>query len=405
MVLGRMFPSDIRVEKEAKTLQKCGHQLYLLCMKAPDLPNYEIYDGIRVTRADFDHRIPLVRSLLYFKNTMLFRNNLTIRQIRRFIADNAIDVLHIHDLPLVKSGIIAAETAKIPIIADFHENYPATMQYYLNSRTGLRFRVKRFLNGFQRWKSYEIQCANKVDHIIVVIEEAKTRLMEYGIPEEKVTVVSNTEEIVPFLSYEMDSDILNKYANRFVIAYIGGFGHHRGLDTVLKSLPKLLGKISNLSILLVGAGHNQAELEQLACDLKIPESVVFTGWQPFPLVPSYIEVSDICIIPHHSTPGNNATIPHKLFQYMLMKKPVIVSSCKPLARIIDETGAGLVFRAGNSDDFAAKCFELLNPVKRKRMGENGKAAVLAKYNWEVTGRSLSSLYQSYKKKRNSPNSI
>ena len=78
---------------------------------------------------------------------------------------------------------------------------------------------------------------------------------------------------------------------------------------------------------------------------------------------------------------------------MLMKKPVVVSNCKLLARIIRETQAGLVFESGNSDDFARVCLELLDAEKRKQLGENGGRAVLEKYNWEETGKALIEVYE------------
>jgi glycosyltransferase involved in cell wall biosynthesis len=270
------------------------------------------------------------------------------------------------------------------------------VQIYL---TNASFKSK-FLNGLKRWKKYENDCLNRVEHIIVVVDEAKERVInDYGISESKVTIVSNTEDVDFFENLKLDPNLIDSYKDYFVITYVGGFGPHRGLDVPVKAMPILKEKIPNVRLLLVGEGGNRAELERLASDLGVSQSVEFTGWQHFDLMPSYISLSDICLVPHHSNPHTDSTIPHKIFQYMLMGKPVVVSTCKPLARIVNETQAGLVFESGNSDDFARVCLELLDADKRKQFGENGRQAVLTKYNWENTGEDLIKVYENIRNTR------
>ena len=339
MILNHIFPPDIRVEKEARTLIKAGHEVHLLCMKTPNLPDDDVYDGIKLRRRSFYPGLPLLREFNILMNRITFKNRKSISQIEKFVDEDSIDALHIHDLPMVKSALIASKRKNIPVVADLHENYPAAIQLFLFNRG---FKAK-FLNGTERWKRYENYCLKRVKHVIVVVDEAKERVInDYGVPAEKVTVVSNTEDIDFFEGFALDQSLIDSYKNYFVITYVGGFGLHRGLDVPIKAIPILKEKIPNIRLLLIGNHGNKAELERLASNLGVSQNVVFTGWQPFDLIPSYISLSDICLVPHHSNPHTDSTIPHKIFQYMLMKKPVVVSSCKPLARIVNETQSGLV---------------------------------------------------------------
>ena len=390
MILENVFPPDIRVEKEARTLLGAKHEVCLLCMKAPGLPEDDVYEGLKLRRCKFYERASIVGKFNILVRRITFKNHETISQIERFVDENAIDVLHVHDLPMVKSAIISGRRKGIPVVADLHENYPAAMQFYL---TNANFKG-RFLNGQGRWRRYEKYCLKRIEHIIVVVDEAKDRVVNHcNVPEEKVTIVSNTEDIDYFESLGTDQGLIDSYKDYFVITYVGGFGTHRGLAVPIKAMPILAERIPNVKLLLVGGGGNKTELERLASDLGVSQSVEFTGWQPFDLMPSYISLSDICLVPHHSNPHTDSTIPHKIFQYMLMKKPVVVSTCKPLARIINETQAGLVFESGNSDDLARVCLELLDAGKRKQLGENGRRAAMEKYNWEKTGEALVEAYE------------
>jgi glycosyltransferase involved in cell wall biosynthesis len=128
--------------------------------------------------------------------------------------------------------------------------------------------------------------------------------------------------------------------------------------------------------------------------------VEIIGWQPFHKVPSYIEASHIGLVPHHQNPHTDATIPHKLFQYMLMSKPVIVSSCRPLKRIVEETKSGLVFHSGDPKHLAKQIQTLYsNPQLRSDCALHGHEAATHQYNWMAEGAKLTRLYRSLQEQR------
>ncbi|HII03049.1 TPA: glycosyltransferase family 4 protein [Methanosarcinaceae archaeon] len=135
-------------------------------------------------------------------------------------------------------------------------------------------------------------------------------------------------------------------------------------------------------------------MKDLCKQLNIENDVIFTGWVDFSLVPSYIKASDVCLVPHHSNGHTNTTIPYKLFQYMSMEKPIIVTDCPPLKRIVEETGSGLVIPSGDYNKMAEAVVSLYeNPESSKMMGENGKKAVEEKYNWKSEAEKLCALYK------------
>ena len=76
--------------------------------------------------------------------------------------------------------------------------------------------------------------------------------------------------------------------------------------------------------------------------------------------------------------------------------PVLVSSCKPLKRIVEEFDAGLVFDAGSASAFAEQVLWAHNNRKElKTLSENGHSAVQdGRYNWETDAKMLQDLYNS-----------
>ncbi|MCB9207605.1 MAG: glycosyltransferase family 4 protein [Ignavibacteriales bacterium] len=243
----------------------------------------------------------------------------------------------------------------------------------------------------------EIEWCYEFDYLITVIEEAVERYVALGISREKIYVVSNYVNLNTFKINEPDKSIIEKFKNYKTLIYVGGFDSHRGIETAIKAVPEILKKIKDFKLVLVGDGKNIDDLKSLAKNLNIDNSILFEGWQPHTILSSYIYASDICLIPHLKTEHTDNTIPHKLFQYMLLKKPILATDCNPIERILKETNAGRVYKSGDSEDLAEKVVELFNNENElTQFGINGNKAVMDKYNWKETSKDLIRLYEKIK---------
>jgi len=382
-------PNDIRVEKEAGTLISAGHEVHLLLEGAAGQPDEEIWEGMRLLRGV--RMSPAREKFHRYTFNFNFRDGLWRRAITDFIRSRKIDALHVHDLPLVGEAVRVGRAEGIPVVADLHENFPGGLQVWYTS--GLK---KKTIYNFKRWSRYEREILGEVDAVIAVVEESKRRLEGIGIPGEKIYVVPNTAhrkgEQAP-----VDLGILEKYRDRFVISYVGKFSTHRGLDVMIGAMPGLRESVPDVLLLLVGDRNRpymdylKGLVEKLGCG----DVVEMTGWQDFDRIWSYIHASDVCIVPHQRNPHTDTTIPHKIFQYMMLGKPVLVSDCPPLARVIEDSGGGLVFRYDDPADFAAKVRQLRDdPDLRARISAAGREAFIDRYNWESTSGELLRLYDS-----------
>ena len=389
MLLDRYFPPDIRVEKEARSLVKAGHEVFLLSMGRGDLAAEEEVEGIRVIRVSMPQELTR-RVPNYVCVRMIHVHPFWKRALDDVVRKHKVEVIHIHDLPLVKTGLSVAGTCGIPLVADLHENYPEAIRSY--QARGLSRLTKPM--SVMRLKRLERHCVRKSDKVVTVVEQAKNHYInDCGIPADKVCVVMNCEDSGYFCSLPLDCDIVDKYERDFVISYIGGFGIHRGLHTAISSMRHILKEIPQARLLLVGKGAYEVALRQLATSEGVENRVEFVGWQPFSLVPSYVVASDVCLVPHIASGHTNTTIPHKLFQYMAMSKPLVVSSARPLECIVRETGAGLVFPSGDPEALAREVIRLYRDDSLcAEMGRAGKRATEDIYNWEMEGEKLVNLY-------------
>ncbi|PIX15602.1 MAG: hypothetical protein COZ74_00120 [Flavobacteriaceae bacterium CG_4_8_14_3_um_filter_31_8] len=320
-------------------------------------------------------------------------------ELRKVFQKYDIDFLHVHDLPLAGTGFLFKSKVKKKLILDLHENYPEALKTWFLWKKSLFLRAKNFVFMNPKiWAKKEQKYSKKYDIVICVVEEMKQKLISnFSIHSEKLVVVSNHEkkDFVENFNHEIAQNIIKK--DDFSITYVGGFGPHRGLDTVIKAMPKIVKSIPNAKLFLVGKGTKDVEntLKSIANETQVADFVHFVGHRPFKEVSTIMQVSDINIIPHKANDHTNNTIPHKLFQIMMSKSLLLVSSCTPLKRIVEKYDAGVVFEADNENDFSEKVITIFNHKNLfHAKTENALKAVLEEgENWENESLRLLKIYQ------------
>ncbi len=395
MLLNAPYPADMRIRKEAIALLAAGFRVHLLCLRRPKEPEHEVVEDIAITRIfagtnDVELAFwDVVMSLQ--KPHPRFR-----RAISSWVMRHNIKILHVHDLPLVGTALHARTELNIPVISDFHENYPEALRAWFKWKKNPLARLKNtlFMNP-ARWVAIERAAVEKSDHVIAVVEEMKARLIdEYGAAPERITVVSNTEEL-EFLEQPLIRDIYAPLSGKFIVTYSGNIGPHRGVDTVIEAMQYL--RNYPIALAIVGSGRSSVmdKLTRQTKDFGLDGQVHFFGRQPFEKFFSFMSLTDVNVIPHKSNPHTDNTVPHKLFEAMMVGRPVLVSSSAPLKRIVEETKAGVVFDAEDAKDCSEKILKLFhNPDLQRQLADNGvRATVHGSLNWETSQQALIALYR------------
>ncbi|MBE9511797.1 MAG: glycosyltransferase family 4 protein [Bacteroidetes bacterium] len=377
MVLDREFPPDIRVENEIEALSDNGHEIHLACYTRQNRPQFEKKDKLIIHRKKISTFLykSSVAALIFPFYFHFWKNFLS-----KILAKEKFDTIHIHDLPLVGVGIKMKKQFSVSITADLHENWPAYLRIARHTKT----LPGRILSPNKLWVKHEKKILSESDQIIVVADEAKTRLISKGIDATRIKIVSNTLNIKHFTLPEK-----KKENSETILFYAGGIQYHRGLHTVIKALAKTENK--NLKFWILGEGVEKKNLKKLTNTLNLANSVKFFGWKSFDEMIELLSQADIAMIPHIKSDHTDTTIPHKLFQYMFAGVPVIATNCIPIKRVIDETQSGVCY-ASNDDKELAAIFDSISPKDQIILGDNGKKWVIKKYNWENEAKSLNQIY-------------
>jgi glycosyltransferase involved in cell wall biosynthesis len=87
-------------------------------------------------------------------------------------------------------------------------------------------------------------------------------------------------------------------------------------------------------------------------------------------------------------------MPNKMFEYMAAGLPVIASNFPLWKRIVEGSGCGICVDPLKPEEIARAITYLVNHHDlRKEMGENGRKAVLEKFNWEKESKKLIEIYE------------
>jgi len=376
------YPWDIRVEKVVLAMVEAGHSVDLVCRNLGRGPRLERTGKFTIRR--LPALPPFSGPVHGLWNFPFPINPVWIAAIAQSIRETHADLILVRDLPLALTAAVLGKHYRIPVVFDMAENYPAMLEdRLLYTPTGFFGRLARH-PGTARF--IERCTLRLVDHTIVVVEESGDRLIQAGYPRERVTVVGNTPRVDQWDVGDVLQD--DRPGNRRMgLVYLGNLDGIRGLDVSIQAMSLLKKEGQDTALTVIGDGPSMVMLRKMAEDYDVSDRVEFVGRLALndererARVNTIMRQSHIGLIPHFATESCNTTVPNKLFDYMIMGLPVVVSDMKPTARIVHQEDCGEVFKDRDAGDLARCVRALTDPEVRMRKGRNGQQAIRRRYHW------------------------
>jgi glycosyltransferase involved in cell wall biosynthesis len=161
-------------------------------------------------------------------------------------------------------------------------------------------------------------------------------------------------------------------AGTFVVGYAGNFGIAQGLETVLDAAERLRGE--DVRFLLVGEGPRAALLRRERERRRL-DALEVRAAVPVAEVGDLLLGCDALLVPLRAHPALEAFIPSKLYDAMAVGRPAIVAAGGEAARLVRETGCGLVVAPEDGEALAVAVRSLAAERERARdLGRAGRRA-------------------------------
>ena len=197
------------------------------------------------------------------------------------------------------------------------------------------------------------------DSVIAISEGFKRNIMAKGVPEDKISVVSNWIDInaVQPVKKENNSlyDDFGIDRNKYTVVYAGNFGATQGADIVLEVAEKLKD-MADIRFVIFGGGAYFEEAKIRAASLP---NVIIHGLLPQERVPEVYSLGDVALITCKPGTGN-AGMPSKIWSIMACNTPIIASFDidSDLADVLRLSGAGKCVQPGNVEVLAEAIEEM-----------------------------------------------
>ncbi len=191
---------------------------------------------------------------------------------------------------------------------------------------------KFFLNG------------NIFNQVVVQSQNNKKILLENGLRAEKIKFLpvgidEDDTKPVDVNILKKVSDTLNKKEADVTFLYLGALRPIRGFDALIKAFPHVIEKNKNarLVVLARGASDEQCNKIQASLNKNYPDVrfLIVSGWLSREQIWSYIELSDIVVLPFVLVPSD---IPIAVLESLARGKPVVVSPVDGLPELAKNRG-------------------------------------------------------------------
>ena len=291
------------------------------------------------------------------------------------------DILHAHSpvlnaIPALRVG----RRLGIPVayeVRAFWED--AAVDHGTTTEGSLRYRLTRRL---------ETHALRQAQHVFTICEGLRKDIVARGVAAGKVTVIPNAVDIDAFEpGGQPDEALKNRLglAGATVVGFIGSFYAYEGLDLLLDALPALLQRHSDLRLLLVGGGPQDAALKAQAQRLGVTDKVVFTGRVPHVEVQRYYDLIDVLAYPRHSMRLTELVTPLKPLEAMAQGRVLVASDVGGHRELIRHGDTGWLFNAGSAEALGAAVSELLTSRHRwPALRRAGRAFVEGERNWTAS---------------------
>jgi glycosyltransferase involved in cell wall biosynthesis len=187
-----------------------------------------------------------------------------------------------------------------------------------------------------------------------------------------------------------------KLDGRVILLYHGAIDLRRGLGELVEAFSLLEAATqSRLGLVLLGEGSGLAALRQSVARLGLEDAVRWVPSVPHERVPLFVAAGDVGVIPLPDLDIWRTSSPIKLFEYLAMKKPVVVTDIEAHHAVLGARPHA-IYSHGSSALSLANALERLAAMSREAIGmagEDGRDLVIESYTWTAQASRLSAFLE------------
>lgn len=214
------------------------------------------------------------------------------------------------------------------------------------------------------------------DHVITISEGIRRVLLDEGLAPQRVTCVRSAVDAAPYLIPVDRTAFRREFSlpeQAIVIGMVAQLIPRKGHRYLIEAIKSLRTSFPDVRVLLFGKGPLQAELENDIAQNGLAGIIRFTGFRND--LPQWLGGLDIL-----AHPADMEGLGVSLLQASAAAVPIVTSRAGGLPEAVAENVSGLLIPPGDVPALISALRKLLDDaVLRKKMGEAGRARILAEF--------------------------
>ena len=306
---------------------------------------------------------------------------LTKRNIRAYVEENRIDIVHTHTpRTLLMTRLALGRKPRQLHVATKH---------ILNSIGDRRWGT--FFSLLDRLLLYS------PDHLVAVSGKVFRGITACpGISSKQVSLIRNAVDSTHCHVPEQRDSCRAEFSltpEQILIGTSGRLEKVKRYDLLLQGFSVVNASFPQTRLMIAGDGTLRNELEKYADELGIAHAVIWTGFRKD--VPRLLAAMDMYIMS-----SVNEGLSLSILEAMAAGKPVIITDVGGARELVENGTTGLLIPPGSADVIAEKILELLaNPAKMSDLAQAGRDYVLLEFGIQRMMQSYGNLYQALAARR------
>lgn len=260
-------------------LIKQGHNVYIFTISHPKANDTKPY-VYRIPSLPFvflkDHRVGIIYSTKI------------VRKVKKLKLDI---ILSQTEFSLGFLAKLISKQIHVPIVHTYHTMYEEYMHYISK---GVEFSPELA-------RKYSKMFCNSVDGVVAPTDKTKDLLLSYGV-KKPIEVIPTGINFAPFSPSRYTANEISTLKAQFnldpnapTILFVGRIAKEKSIDVVFEALPKVVKKIPNVQLFIVGDGPEMEHLKALAADLQLESNIIFAGMQPWKTIGKFYQLGDVFV--------------------------------------------------------------------------------------------------------------
>lgn len=375
-----------------KRLVSRGDEMVAVHMKTPEMPDFEVVDGIRVYRTPGVEDPESLEGYFRFKEAVIdvthgnkaedirlqdrFKmgypdylgfNVSMYEKIKEVYEKERFDILHVHDFQVLPQAFLLKGDINVPMLFTWHIPFTGVMP--------------------ADWRDFMVNYMKYYDHLIFSTDEYVRCAMDSGVDPQMV------QKINPFIEVEdyclnCKNDFRDKYGipqDNVIVLCVSRIDPRKGQEYLIRAMKDVVAKYPKTTCVFIGNGSltkkimgrqsHLEKLEALVSSLGMDDYVKFLGKVgQEDLVKAY-DACDVLV-----QPSVNEGFGLVISEAMCFSKPVIGADVGGIPEQVYDGVNGFLFKPRDHAALAERITMLIgHPAVREQMGKAGRDLVTRQF--------------------------